>query len=372
MSHRKFEHPRLGSLGYIPKKRANKLVQNIKIMRSYNKYEVFPKIIQFFGYKVGMTHVMRTSMVSNSRVFHKEVCDSVSIIECPPVLVIGVNLYSLISGKYKKSYHFNIIKNSRKRSKTSKEQLKNLMINSNFLNQIISYYNIIKISVRTYYRKNSIENKKPINLEFQILGGSPKAKIEYAFKLLGKKIFLSSLFKQDENVDILGITKGHGTQGVIRRWGVTRLPRKTRRGFRKVGCIGPWNPSRVSWTIARGGQMGYHKRKKLNNKILKVGNSNGYSKNSTTLYDLSVKSVNCLGGYKKYGFVHHDFLMIKGSIPGCQRRPLIISASKGKRSSKFDEVSNVTFIDTSSKIGHGRFQTTSEKALSQGKNNYLI
>lgn len=59
---------------------------------------------------------------------------------------------------------------------------------------------------------------------------------------------------------MLGASKGHGTEGVITRWGVTRLPRKTHRGLRKVACIGAWHPARVSFSVARAGQHGYHHR----------------------------------------------------------------------------------------------------------------
>ena len=54
--------------------------------------------------------------------------------------------------------------------------------------------------------------------------------------------------------------QGHGTEGVVTRWGVSRLPRKTHRGLRKVACIGAWHPARVSWTVARSGAMGYNHR----------------------------------------------------------------------------------------------------------------
>lgn len=44
---------------------------------------------------------------------------------------------------------------------------------------------------------------------------------------------------------MLGVTKGHGVTGVVKRFGVKKLPRKTRRGFRRVGCIGAWHPANV-------------------------------------------------------------------------------------------------------------------------------
>ena len=56
-------------------------------------------------------------------------------------------------------------------------------------------------------------------------------------------------------------------QGVIARWGISRLPRKTHRGLRKVACIGAWHPSRVAWTVARSGQHGFHHRTEINKKV---------------------------------------------------------------------------------------------------------
>jgi len=41
-------------------------------------------------------------------------------------------------------------------------------------------------------------------------------------------------------IDILGVTIGKGYAGVVKRFGVTRLPRKTHRGLRRVGCVGAW------------------------------------------------------------------------------------------------------------------------------------
>jgi ribosomal protein L3 len=74
----------------------------------------------------------------------------------------------------------------------------------------------------------------------------------------------------NEMIDTIAITKGHGTQGVVQRWGVTRLPRKTHRGLRKVACIGAWHPARVKWTVARAGQQGFFHRTEINKKVYKV------------------------------------------------------------------------------------------------------
>lgn len=49
------------------------------------------------------------------------------------------------------------------------------------------------------------------------------------------------------------------------------MPRKTHKGLRKVACIGAWHPSRVSFTVARAGQKGYHHRTEMNKKIYRIG-----------------------------------------------------------------------------------------------------
>jgi len=69
-------------------------------------------------------------------------------------------------------------------------------------------------------------------------------------------------------VDVIGVNKGHGYTGVVKRWGVARLPRKTHRGLRKVACVGAWHPARISFTVSRHGQDGYHHRTEINKKNL--------------------------------------------------------------------------------------------------------
>lgn len=61
-------------------------------------------------------------------------------------------------------------------------------------------------------------------------------------------------------VDTIAITRGKGTKGVCGRFDITRLPRKTHRGLRRVACIGAWHPAAVKWTVARTGNQGYFHR----------------------------------------------------------------------------------------------------------------
>ena len=68
----------------------------------------------------------------------------------------------------------------------------------------------------------------------QVNGGNIEAKVDYAYGLFEKPVTVGSLFEDNEMIDTIAITKGRGTEGVVTRWGVSRLPRKTHRGLRKV------------------------------------------------------------------------------------------------------------------------------------------
>ena len=73
-------------------------------------------------------------------------------------------------------------------------------------------------------------------MEIQVNGGSVADKVEFAKSHFEKTVEVGSVFEQDEVIDIVAVTKGHGFEGVIQRWGVKKLPRKTHKGLRKVAC----------------------------------------------------------------------------------------------------------------------------------------
>lgn len=68
----------------------------------------------------------------------------------------------------------------------------------------------------------------------QVNGGSVEEKVDFGYNLFEQTVSVDSVFQPNEMLDTIAITKGKGTEGVVTRWGVTRLPRKTHRGLRKV------------------------------------------------------------------------------------------------------------------------------------------
>merc|ERR1719326_466141 len=172
----------------------------------------------------------------------------------------------------------------------------------------------------------------------------------------------------NEAIDVIGVTKGKGNEGVTTRWGVTRLPRKTHRGLRKVACIGTWHPARVQFQVPRAGQDGYHHRTEINKKIYRVGkNAKEDPNGAMTTADLTEKGITPMGGFAHFGEVTQDWVMIKGTVMGPKKRIITLRKSLLPQvSRKATEKIALKFIDTASKFGHGRFQTSEEKAKFYG------
>jgi len=192
-------------------------------------------------------------------------------------------------------------------------------------------------------------------------GGSVAEKVDFAVSLFEKQVPVDAVFQENEMIDVIGVTKGHGFEGVTTRWGTTRLPRKTHKGLRKVACIGAWHPSKVLFTVPRAGQHGYHHRTEINKKIYKIGKG-GDKANAKTEFDVTDKTISPMGGFPHYGEVNEDYVMVKGCVPGVKKRVLTLRKTLLAQTSRnaLEQV-KLKFIDTSSKFGHGRFQTHDEK-----------
>lgn len=95
--------PRLGSLGFLPKSRSNSL----KITNNINSKAIiidkFPFLNLFLGFKVGMTHIIRSSGVATSRSFKVNLCEAVTVVACPPLRIIGIAGYILVNNVVRKA-----------------------------------------------------------------------------------------------------------------------------------------------------------------------------------------------------------------------------------------------------------------------------
>lgn len=381
MSHRKFEAPRHGSLQYLPKKRTKHHAGRI---RSFPRDNVsLPcHLTAFMGFKAGMTHCVREIDRPGSKLHKKEAVEAVTILETPPMVIVGLVGYkatpnglralttvwaNYLSDDLRRRFYKNWYRSKRKAfTKYAKKAADKPQVVDQELERIKTYCQVVRVLAHTQVRKLRIRQKVANLTEIQINGGDVNAKVNFAKDLFEKEVEIGTIFTEGECIDICAATRGHGYAGVISRWGVTRLPRKTHRGLRKVACIGAWHPARVRWTVARAGQQGYHHRTEINKRILRIGKK-GDSKSASTEADITEKGITPVGGFPHYGVINEDWVMIKGCVSGSRKRPVHFRKSivpAVKRSHL--EALNIKFIDTSSKYGHGRFQTIQEKQKFMG------
>merc|ERR1712021_15224 len=321
MSHRKFEAPRHGSKGFLPKKRSK---------RHRGKAKAFPKddpskpvhLTCFLGYKAGMTHIVRELDRPGSKVNKKEIVEGVTIIETPPIMCIGVVGYietprglralktvwaEHIGEEAKRRFYKNWSQSKKKAFTKSCTKWTDDLGKK----EIKKYCTTVRVIAHTQMKILRRRQKKAHIMEIQLNGGSIA----------------------DEVIDVIGVTKGHGFKGVTSRWNTKKLPRKTHKGLRKVACIGAWHPSRVTSTVPRAGQKGYHHRTEINKKVYRMGegfkmkDGKLVKNNAATEYDLADKSINPMGGFPHYGEVKQDFIMLKGCCIGPKKRVLALRKS---------------------------------------------
>ncbi|KAF6040131.1 RpL3 [Bugula neritina] len=374
----------------MPKKRSK---------RHRGKCKSFPKddpkkpvhLTAFLGYKAGMTHIVREVNRPGSKVNKKEIVEAVTVIETPPMVVVGVTGYietprglrtigtiwaehlsEECRRRFYKNWYHSKKKAFTKYAKKWQDDDGRKVIERDF-NKLIKYCKVIRVLCHTQMKLMNQRQKKAHLMEIQVNGGTIADKVNWAKEHLEKQVPVSSVFMQDEMLDVIGVTKGKGFKGVVSRWHVKKLPRKTHKGLRKVACIGAWHPARVGFGVPRAGQKGYHHRTEVNKKVYRVGagihtkDGKVVKNNASTEYDITEKSITPMGGFPHYGEVRNDFLMLKGCVMGPKKRVLTLRKSLMVHTKRVaTEEIKLKFIDTSSKFGHGRFQTKEEKKAFMG------
>jgi large subunit ribosomal protein L3e len=333
--------------------------------------DVKPHLTAFIGYKAGMTHVVRDSAKHK-----RELVESATVLDCPAMVIVGLVGYletprgmralttvwaehmseEAIRRQYKNFY----ASEKKAFTKHNSEYAAAETDRQAEIERMKKYCSVIRVIAHTQMSKLPFSQKKAHIMEIQINGGSVTEKVDFGYALFEKEVLASSVFSKDELIDTIGVSKGKGYTGVTARWGTSRLPRKTRRGLRRVGCVGPWHPANVRYSVARAGQDGYHHRTQTGKQVYRL--AEGTAANAgTTPYDITDKGINPMGGWPHYGIVRNEFILLKGSVVGTTKRVITLRKEIVPTSHNIEDA-DLKFIDTSSKFGHGQFQTAMEKA----------
>ncbi|MGA9097583.1 MAG: 50S ribosomal protein L3, partial [Methanotrichaceae archaeon] len=183
-----------------------------------------------------------------------------------------------------------------------------------------------------------IPKKVPELMEMPITGRGISERIQFAESILGQQIPITSVFQTGDVLDVTAVTKGKGTQGPVKRWGIAIAKRKHARTGKKrhVGNLGPWHPAHISWRVPQLGQMGYHQRTEFNKRLMAIGTDG--------------TEITPAGGFPGYGLVRNQYVLIKGSLPGPIKR-LVRMRSAIRPGGSFVKAPQFLYVSQESKQG---------------------
>jgi len=289
--------PRAGTLQFWPRKKSKKIYPNIKSWKKTKEN----KLLGFIGYKVGMTHLHYLQQNPNIKK-NIETVSAVTIIECPPLKPFSLRFYKKIP------YGSQVITEVLSKN-FNKELSRKIIMPKKQKEEIPKEFDYLKLLVYTQPKLTGIGKKKPEIIEIGISGD-----LEFAKSLLNQKeIKIQDVLKENQYVDIHAITKGKGTQGPVKRFGVSLKQHKSEKGTRRVGSLGNWTAK--TWRVAHAGQTGFFKRTEYNKLIFKISND----------------KINPKRGFHKYGNTKNDYVILKGSIAGPRKRVIVMTEPLRKR-----------------------------------------
>ena len=266
-----------------------------------------PKLLGHAGFKAGCVQLVSIDDREKTPNAGKQLVSLGTVIVTPPMHIIGIRGYS----KSTDGLHaaFDIFSNDLPKYfskilkvKTDENAIEKAEKAIGKIHELVAIVGIIP-------RTAKLEQKKPYVFEIGVKGGDIKKQFAFVKDLIGKEVKIDQVFENGATVDTAAITKGKGWEGPITRWGVKRKQHKSRKSVREVGSLGPISPQYVMYTVPRAGQRGFHQRVEYDKRIMIMSNT---EKNEF--------KINPEGGFKHFGYVAGDFVILKGSVPGTYRR----------------------------------------------------
>jgi large subunit ribosomal protein L3 len=332
----KRSHPRQGSMGFYPRKRARSNVPHQKSWADDTSGQ--PKLQGFAGYKAGMTHILAIDYRPSSDTSGQEVRMPVTVIETPPMTVVGVRVYENTPYGIKTLTEVWADKLDERLGDRIPAPKKTADNEARW--KLIAGANVADVRVLAHTQPAETtgpDHKVPEVMEIRVGGGDLKARLEYAKTLVGKTITVDQALKSGQMMDTLAVTKGYGFESRVVRFHTKLLSHKNSKHRRMIGTQGAWHPNWVQSTVPNDGQRGFHQRTEYNKRVLKIGADGA--------------EVTPAGGFPHYGVVRNQYLIVHGSIPGPAKR--LIRMRDAVRYTRGIEVqeADIRHVSTSSKQG---------------------
>lgn len=308
----KIHMPRSGSIAYWPRKRAAKILPSA----NWDYIETVSKqkgLLGFIAYKAGMARILAKDSTNDSLTKGKQIVIPVTIIECPTIKIFSVRFYKNNRVAFE-ILNKDLDNDLKRKIKLPKKQIVSLEEAEKRSDE----FDNVRVLVYTLVKKINLK-KSPDLLEMGI-GGTLAEKLDFVKNNLNKELNVGNAFTKNQLVDIRALTRGLGSQGPVKRFGIGLRSHKAEKGQRRPGNLGSWTPCRVSFRVAQMGQLGFFTRNKYNNKIIDIL--------SNEKLPFSIEN---------YGKIDGSFLVIKGSIQGTPKRQMVLSAPVRGRERKQKE-----------------------------------
>ncbi len=312
--------PRKGSLQFWPRKRAKKFLPRVNWNHINSKLSSEAKGLSgFICYKAGMKSAYLTDNTEKSMTAGRKMTIPCTILSCPHMKILSVRFY-------KDQLPISDILNINSLDKELKRKIK---IPKTYTKKIedVKSEDYDNLSIVAYSVVKSSGLKKTPDIVEIGLAGSKEDKLNFVKENLVKELSVVDFFQDGELTDLRGLTKGKGTQGPVKRFGLNLKVAKSEKGQRRPGSLGPWHPARVIFRVPMMGQMGLNTRVIYNNKIINVGKSG--EKN--------------ILGLKNFGDVKTDYVVVAGSVQGPSKRQLVLT--RAMRPTKAQLKKNYDFVE---------------------------
>ena len=341
--------PKKGSMGFGPRKRANRPFGRVKSWPDSDADEV--RVQGFAGWKAGMTHVLMRDLNPGSPSAGAEVRKAVTVVEVPPMRVLAVRGYRMTPyGKQTAGEVWadaemladaipNLMgKNDNSATRPRRIPERKEHDSETHLNKLReSNLNEVRLIVASQPDKiSAVGSKTPEIMEMGLTGGDNAAQLEWASEKLGEELTIEDVFTSGSDIDVIGVTKGYGNQGVVRRFGVKLLSHKNSKRRRQIGNMGDFGTGYVRKTIRQAGQTGYHQRTEYNKRILRIAGE-------------EESQITPAGGFLHYGEIKNHYMIIQGSLPGPAKR--LIRFRDAARQRREQHPVDITYVSTASKQG---------------------
>merc|ERR1711957_847807 len=199
--------------GFLPRKRARRFRGKVKSFPKDDQSKA-PHLTAYLAYKAGMTHILRDVDKPGSKAHKKEVVEAVTILETPPMQIVGLvgckeTNYGLkpavtvwaehLNDEVKRRFYKNWYRSKKKAfTKYAKKHAESGSASSvaRELERISKYCSVVRVLAHTQIRKTGLAQKKAPLMEIQVNGGSIADKVEFAKSHFEKTFDVSSIFEQ--------------------------------------------------------------------------------------------------------------------------------------------------------------------------------